>query len=218
MWAAASAVALPRRCPSGYPVAHVRTTSPSLPLATTWPTTSASPTRPPVIPRYNVAPTQPVLAVGLSRDGRPAAATFRWGIIPPWSADPKPGPINARGDGRRTSRRSRRRSAGGAAYPGRRVLRVGGAAGPAQAAVAFPPVGRRAVRLRGAVGGLAAGAGPPLLTCALLTTAANELVRPIHGRMPVIIHPHEYSVLDGPGEGRTGGAAAAAAADGRRER
>ena len=31
--------------------------------------------------------------------------------------------------------------------------------------------------------------GPPLLTCAILTTAANELVRPVHDRMPVILDP-----------------------------
>ena len=49
-------------------------------------------------PRYNIAPTQPVLAVGLSKDGRPAAATFRWGIVPPWATDPKPGPIDARSE------------------------------------------------------------------------------------------------------------------------
>ncbi len=53
---------------------------------------------PAVAPRYNIAPTQPVLTVGLSKVGRPAAATFRWGIVPPWATDPKPGPINARAE------------------------------------------------------------------------------------------------------------------------
>ena len=49
-------------------------------------------------PRYNIAPTQSVLVVGLSKEGRPAAATFRWGIVPPWATGPKPGPINARSE------------------------------------------------------------------------------------------------------------------------
>lgn len=53
---------------------------------------------PSVVPRFNIAPTQPVLAVGPSRDGKPAAATFRWGIVPSWSDGPKPGPINARAE------------------------------------------------------------------------------------------------------------------------
>src|SRR5262245_37129944 len=34
------------------------------------------------------------------------------------------------------------------------------------------------------------GDGKPLLTCCLITTDANELVRPVHDRMPVIL-PHE---------------------------
>ncbi len=36
--------------------------------------------------------------------------------------------------------------------------------------------------------------GPPLLTCALLTTEANELVRPVHDRMPVILRPEDYAL------------------------
>ena len=34
--------------------------------------------------------------------------------------------------------------------------------------------------------------GPPLLTCCILTTAANELVRPAHDRMPVILEPRYF--------------------------
>ena len=34
---------------------------------------------------------------------------------------------------------------------------------------------------------------PPLLTCALLTTAANELVSPVHNRMPLILPPSHYA-------------------------
>ena len=36
--------------------------------------------------------------------------------------------------------------------------------------------------------------GPPLLTCAILTTAANELVRPVHDRMPVIVESRHYDL------------------------
>jgi putative SOS response-associated peptidase YedK len=40
--------------------------------------------------------------------------------------------------------------------------------------------------------GLLAGRGEPLFTCALLTTAPNDLVRPIHDRMPVILPADAY--------------------------
>jgi putative SOS response-associated peptidase YedK len=51
----------------------------------------------PVVERFNVAPTQPVLTV-VQRDGAPEARIVRWGLIPYWSKDPKKEPlrINAR--------------------------------------------------------------------------------------------------------------------------
>jgi putative SOS response-associated peptidase YedK len=53
----------------------------------------------PVVERFNVAPTQPVLAVTRGRDGDgPRAKILRWGLIPYWSKDPRREPlrINAR--------------------------------------------------------------------------------------------------------------------------
>ena len=31
-------------------------------------------------------------------------------------------------------------------------------------------------------------------SCAMLTTAANELLQPVHDRMPVILHPEDYAL------------------------
>ena len=47
--------------------------------------------------RYNIAPTQEVLAI-VSPDGEPEARQLRWGLIPPWAKDLKSGykMINAR--------------------------------------------------------------------------------------------------------------------------
>src|SRR5262245_3307163 len=36
------------------------------------------------------------------------------------------------------------------------------------------------------------GDGKPLLTCCIVTTAANELLRPLHELMPVIVGPDDY--------------------------
>ena len=38
-----------------------------------------------------------------------------------------------------------------------------------------------------------AGDGQTLTTCCLVTTAANDLVRPVHDRMPVIVRPADYA-------------------------
>ncbi|MEJ2405873.1 MAG: SOS response-associated peptidase family protein [Candidatus Thiodiazotropha sp.] len=48
-------------------------------------------------PRYNIAPSQPVLVVVAEEDAR-TARWFRWGLIPSWAKDTKFGyhTINAR--------------------------------------------------------------------------------------------------------------------------
>ena len=50
--------------------------------------------------RYNIAPTEQVLAV-VAAYGEPEARLLRWGLIPPWAKDLKRGAklMNARGDG-----------------------------------------------------------------------------------------------------------------------
>src|SRR3569832_2945603 len=39
-------------------------------------------------PRYNIAPTQPVITI-LEREGRRTAELFRWGFVPAWVKDPR---------------------------------------------------------------------------------------------------------------------------------
>ena len=50
-------------------------------------------------PRYNVAPTQPIVVI-LEREGRRTAELFRWGFVPGWVKDPREWPllINARAE------------------------------------------------------------------------------------------------------------------------
>jgi putative SOS response-associated peptidase YedK len=38
------------------------------------------------------------------------------------------------------------------------------------------------------------GAGAYAHTCTILTTEANEVVRPMNDRMPVILHPNDYGL------------------------
>jgi putative SOS response-associated peptidase YedK len=57
----------------------------------------------PLPPRYNVAPTLDVYAVIESAASR-RLGTLRWGFVPPWSKDPRKGPINARVEGLAESR------------------------------------------------------------------------------------------------------------------
>jgi putative SOS response-associated peptidase YedK len=51
-------------------------------------------------PRYNVAPTDEVYAIAISRDGLRQLGTFKWGLVPTWAKDPSIGSrmINARAE------------------------------------------------------------------------------------------------------------------------
>src|SRR5437868_15396123 len=55
---------------------------------------------PETLPRFNVAPTQTILAVRQEADAAPRATLLRWGLIPSWATDKKigAGMINARAD------------------------------------------------------------------------------------------------------------------------
>src|SRR5438132_43255 len=51
-------------------------------------------------PRFNIAPTQAILAVRQEENGRPRAVWLRWGLIPGWAKEKKISAslINARAD------------------------------------------------------------------------------------------------------------------------
>ncbi|MFO7261371.1 MAG: SOS response-associated peptidase [bacterium] len=144
-------------------------------------------------PRYNIAPSQPVLTLVSGKDG-PEWRYLRWGLVPFWADDPAIGQrmINARAesvDARPAFRRS---------FEQRRCLVV---------ADGFyewrrDPGGRTPIYIRlvtrrpFAMAGIwdrwvPRDGGEPLESCAIITTAANPSVRPIHDRMPVILDREE---------------------------
>jgi putative SOS response-associated peptidase YedK len=151
---------------------------------------------PDLTPRYNVAPTQHVAAVRLD-DGRRTLVPLRWGLIPPWARDPAGighSLINARAE--TVAEKPAFRSA----FRSRRCLI------PATGFYEWLATGAKHkqpyfTRMRDgrpfAFAGLwerwHGGEGEPVETCALLTTEANELVRPVHDRMPVILGPGDFA-------------------------
>jgi putative SOS response-associated peptidase YedK len=139
-------------------------------------------------PHYNIAPTEQVPVVVEQAEGR-MLQTMRWGFQPIWrGADRKaPAPINARAE--TLLERPLFRSS----LPRRRCLI------PADGFYEWQPTpGSRTkqpfyIRLRDgslfALAGLYTD-GPSGIgdaSCAIITTAANELMAPIHDRMPVIL-------------------------------
>jgi putative SOS response-associated peptidase YedK len=138
--------------------------------------------------RFNIAPTQSVATVRATPAGR-ALLYLRWGLIPSWSADPKIAYklLNARSEtvAEKPSFRS--------AFKQRRCLI------PASGYYEWQKIGSRKQPhfIRPRDGGLFSFAGlweswndpegEVVESCTILTTAANEAMRPIHDRMPVIL-------------------------------
>ena len=156
----------------------------------------------PLPPRYNIAPTQPVLAVRLSSDGQQREfALFRWGLVPSWSKDVKIGSrmINARAE-TAVDKPSFR-----AAFKRRRCLI------PASGFYEWQQTnGRKQPHyIHPQNDGIFAFAGlwelwqsadgSELQTCTILTTTPNELMAPIHNRMQVIVEPPDFSMWLDPG-------------------
>ena len=156
---------------------------------------------------YNIAPTQEVLTVVGGESRR--VGFMRWGFIPHWAKSPSIGSrmINARAEtvaekpAFRDALRRRRclvladgfyewQRTGGRKRPMRIVMRSGEPFAFAGLwSVWSDPNGNR------------------IPSCAIITTSANDLLRPIHERMPVIL-PRDFEELWLDGEMEDSGALA----------
>jgi len=136
---------------------------------------------PELFPRYNIAPTQPAPAVRAPRQ----LEFLRWGLIPAWAEDPSIGSrmINARAEGIATKPAFRR------AFQSRRCLIVGD--GFYEWRNKQPFYIRRKDDRPFAFAGLWER-WKGLDSCTIITTEANDLIRPLHDRMPVILNAEDY--------------------------
>ncbi len=154
-------------------------------------------------PRFNIAPTQPILMIAAGYRRAPGsnmpdrrAELVRWGLLPSWVKDVKGFPllINAR------SETAAEKNAFRAALRHRRTLvpasgfyewkRDG--KGKAQPYFLKPRHGS-AVAFAGLMETFIDPNGSEMDTGAILTTKANETLAPIHDRMPVVIHEADYA-------------------------
>jgi len=138
-------------------------------------------------PRYNIAPTQPVVCVRQARERE--LVWLRWGLIPAWAKDPAVGArmINARAE------TAAEKPAFRTAFRRRRCLVVADGfyewrrsgthkqpyyiSRPDHGPLAFAGLWER----------WQAESGDAVESCTILTTAANPVLAAIHDRMPVIL-------------------------------
>jgi putative SOS response-associated peptidase YedK len=142
-------------------------------------------------PRYNIAPSQQVLAITGSRQQR-ELSLFVWGLIPSWSKEPK-GFINARAETLEL------RASFSDSFHRKRCLI------PADGFYEWKRTGKskRPYYFQLQDEGLFAFAGiwdewrkddVSITSCAIITTRPNDLVATIHDRMPVILPAESHDL------------------------
>jgi putative SOS response-associated peptidase YedK len=143
-------------------------------------------------PSYNIAPRQPIAVV--MEEGKRKIVTMQWGLIPSWAKDPKIGykMINARSETilEKPSFRN--------AFKNRRCLIIadGFYEWKTQGKIKTPVY----IYLKDASPFGMAGiyeiwkpqAGEPIRTCSIITTEANEFMKSIHHRMPVLMDKKDH--------------------------
>lgn len=143
----------------------------------------------PMNPRYNVCPEQ-TLPVIVRKD-RNDLAMMRWGLVPSWSKEPKSLAINARIEGILTKPSFRK------------PIRSQRCLVPATGFYEWKKEtsGKTPFYIHRKDGALFAfagifdewhgGAGGPLRTFAIITTAPDDFMAQVHNRMPVILRPEQ---------------------------
>lgn len=150
---------------------------------------------PPVLPRYNIAPSQPIATIRSNLRGEQEFAFALWGLIPIWSKtldDKGPRPINARSETIAEKKM----------FKG--ILRHRRCLIPADGFYEWKKEGkvkhpyhihfkdRRPFAFAGLWSLWSGPNGEELESCTIMTTAANKTMREVHERMPVILARESY--------------------------
>jgi putative SOS response-associated peptidase YedK len=146
-------------------------------------------------PRFNIAPTQPILAI--PNDDRQQADFFAWGLIPSWAKDPSIGSrlINARAEGLAEKPSFR----GSFKYKRCLIPADGFYEWKAQPGTKTKVPyfifleDQRPFAFAGLWDEWYSPEGGSVRSATIITTAPNELMAPIHNRMPVILEPEDYA-------------------------
>jgi putative SOS response-associated peptidase YedK len=154
------------------------------------------------IPRYNIAPTQPVPVIRQHpKEPVRKLSLMRWGLIPSWSKDPSAAArmINARSETARTLPAFRD------GLKSRRCLIPADGfyewqkTGKSKQTYCFEVNGGVLFAFAGLWDGWKDASGNWVKTCTILTTTPNAVTGTTHDRMPVILHPDSYDVWLDPG-------------------
>jgi len=146
--------------------------------------------------RFNIAPTQTVPVIVLENDNR-VIKLMRWGLVPFWAKDPTIGNrlINARAEtisekaSFKTPLKKRRCLVPASGfYEWKKDERI-----KTKIPIYFRLRNEEPFAFAGIWDDWKKPEGDRLITFTIITTMANELMKPIHDRMPVILHRNDES-------------------------
>ncbi len=145
-------------------------------------------------PRYNIAPTQPVLMANIDAANNKVATLVRWGLVPSWVKDPRDFTLllNARSETAATKPSFRN-----AMRHKRTLIPASGfyewhRAGDKKQAYWIAPANGNIVMLGGLMETWSSADGSEIDSGCILTTSSNRQMSKIHHRMPVVIKPEDF--------------------------
>jgi putative SOS response-associated peptidase YedK len=150
-----------------------------------------------VLPRYNIAPTQPVVTIRQdAREPVRRLSTMRWGLLPSWAKDMSIGykTINARSETVATTPSFRE------AFKSQRCLVPADGFyeweknGKTKQPYCFEVKDGELFAFAGLWDRWISPQGELVESCTILTTTPNSLLADIHDRMPVILSPDDYDL------------------------
>ena len=145
-------------------------------------------------PRYNIAPTQPILMANIDAANKRVGTLVRWGLVPTWVKDPKEFSLltNARSETaalkpsfKNAMRHRRTLVPSSGFYEWKRV-------GDNKQPYWITPADGGAVMFGGLMETWCNADGSEIDSGCILTTSANNQIASIHHRMPVVIKPEDY--------------------------
>lgn len=147
-----------------------------------------------VRPNYNVAPSQNVLCV--TRNGHNRLVSMRWGLVPSWAKDAQIGfkMINARAETLvqkpsflKPLQSQRCLIIADGFYEWRKTA-------PVKTPLAFQLKSHKPFGFAGLYDRWQSPDDETITSCSIITTDANDLIAPIHNRMPVILPADTYEI------------------------
>ena len=157
---------------------------------------------PSLFPRYNIAPMTDILVIHEESDIRVSSA-MRWGFIPHWAKETDKLPVlnNARSETIatkpmfRSAFRKQRCIIPASGFYEWKLLQDGKHKQPYY----ISPIEGHPLSFAG-IWDTVTQDNVVMQTCAIITTARNDLMRPVHDRMPVILSPETFDVWLKPSE------------------